>query len=79
MPPAWKVRLGHLVFGSSVRPFVRPAYKQSVLFYNPYIRNYWWGLYFSVSMLLQFYAKQDMCLRNTDAPGGNKVKIWQNL
>ena len=19
----------------------------------------------------------DMCLRNTDAPGGNKVKIWQ--
>ena len=23
--------------------------------------------------------KLDMCLRNTDAPGGNKVKIWQNL
>ena len=21
----------------------------------------------------------DMCLWNTDAPGGNKVKIWQNL
>ena len=20
-----------------------------------------------------------MCLWNTDAPGGNKVKIWQNL
>ena len=23
--------------------------------------------------------KLDMCLRNTDAPNGNKVKIWQNL
>ena len=21
----------------------------------------------------------DMCLWNTDAPGGNKVQIWQNL
>ena len=42
--PAWKVRQGHLVFGSSVRPFVcpsvrlsvyplfRPAYKQSAIF-----------------------------------------------
>ena len=25
------------------------------------------------------YKQLDMCLRNTDAPGGNKVKIWQNL
>ena len=23
--------------------------------------------------------KLDMCLWNTDAPGGNNVKIWQNL
>ena len=21
----------------------------------------------------------DMCLWNTDAPGGNKIQIWQNL
>ena len=25
MPPAWKVRRGHLVIGSSVRPSVRPS------------------------------------------------------
>ena len=25
------------------------------------------------------FDELDMCLRNTDAPGGNKVKIWQNL
>ena len=23
--------------------------------------------------------KLDMCLWNTDAPGGNKFKIWENL
>ena len=23
--------------------------------------------------------KLDMCLWNTDAPGGNNVQIWQNL
>ena len=41
MPPAWKVRRGHLVIGSSVRPsvcpsvipsIVRPACKQSAIF-----------------------------------------------
>ena len=26
-----------------------------------------------------FFAKLDMCLRNTDAPGGNKVKYGKNL
>ena len=25
----------------------------------------------------QYFVKLDMCLWNTDAPGGNKVKIWQ--
>ena len=25
------------------------------------------------------WQKLDMCLWNTYAPGGNKVKIWQNL
>ena len=30
MPPAWKVRRGHLVFGSSVRPSVRPSVCPSV-------------------------------------------------
>ena len=24
-----------------------------------------------------YQNKQDMCLWNTDAPGGNKVEIWQ--
>ena len=28
---------------------------------------------------LNIFIKLDMCLWNTDAPGGNKVKIWQNL
>ena len=30
MPPAWKVRRGHLVFGSSVRPSVCPSVRPSV-------------------------------------------------
>ena len=25
------------------------------------------------------FSELDMCLPNTDAPGGSKVKIWQNL
>ena len=28
-----------------------------IFFYNPYIRNYWRGLYFRVSMLSRIYAK----------------------
>ena len=31
----------------------------------------------SLRSKMQIKGKLDMCLWNTDAPGGNKVKIWQ--
>ena len=51
--------------------------------YTVYICNHF-VIYISY-VLLYFHIvherdkKQDICLWNTDAPGGNKVKLWQNL
>ena len=43
MPPAWKVRRGHLVFGRpSVCPLFRPAYKQSAIFKVWMVSNQTW-------------------------------------
>ena len=44
MPPAWKVHLGHLVFGLSVRYSLlfRPAYKQSAIFNVWMVSNQTW-------------------------------------
>ena len=38
-----------------------------------------WLLVFKICKDDNYTKKLDMCLWNTDAPGGNKVKICQNL
>ena len=38
-----------------------------------------WGHYFHITFSDQYTMKLDMYLWNTDAPGSNKVKIWQKI
>ena len=55
MPPAWKVRQGHLVFGSSVRlsvcPYFHPAYKVQYLKFGWLYSNQTWDCKFIYGFL----------------------------
>ena len=80
MPPAWKVRRGHLVFGSSVRPSVRPFVCLSVrnsvplTFRLQYIKYGW-----SYSNQTWTVSSSKGCSHLTDITcplGWGGVKIW---
>ena len=49
--PYFRKPIAHDLF----RDFIIATHR--IFFYNLYIRNYWRGLYFHVSMLLRIYAK----------------------
>ena len=72
MPPAWKVRRGHLVFGLSVCPFVR----NSVPLTNKvqYLKFGW-----SYSNQTWTVSSSMGCSHFTDIPcpwGSGRVKMW---